>query len=138
MKFRFSAVVLALALFAPAVASACPFCNSNGTTLTGEAAQASMILYGTLSNAQLLPGGDFGQGTTDLTVELVVKDNAILGGRKVITLPRYVPADKDNPVKYLVFCDVFQGKIDPYRGIAVKADSPIAAYLKGALAVREK
>src|SRR5437773_2192593 len=122
-----AALALALAPLA-APAAACPFCTAQGTTLTTEAGQASMILYGTLSNPQLAAGGDFGQGTTDLTVELVVKPHEILAGRKTITLPRYVPVDKDNPVKYLVFCDVYQGKIDPYRGVAVKPDSPIAAY----------
>lgn len=131
------AAVLALALLARP-AAACPFCPGQGATLTTEASQASMILFGTLSNPQLAAGGDFGQGTTELHIDLVVKPHDILAGRKVLTLNRYVQVDKDNPVKYLVFCDVYQGKIDPYRGVAVKPDSPVAEYLKGALAVKEK
>ena len=31
-----------------------------------------------------------------------------------------------------------KGKIDPYRGVPAKADSRIAAYLKGGLAVKDK
>jgi hypothetical protein len=135
---RVAALAVAAAAVLAGPAAACPFCNSQGTTLTGDAAQASMILFGTLSNAKLDAGGEFGQGTTDLTIEVLVKPNDILGDKKVITLPRYVPADKGNPVKYLVFCDVYQGKIDPYRGLAVKPDSPIATYLKKAIEVKDK
>src|SRR5262249_50224482 len=39
---------------------------------------------------------------------------------------------------YLVFCDVYNGKIDPYRGVPIKADSDMVKYLTGALAVRDK
>ena len=49
--------LLAGLLFAVApAATACPFCSATGTTLTGEVAQADMIVYGTLSNAKRDPG----------------------------------------------------------------------------------
>src|SRR5258708_928983 len=85
--------LLALA-FQAAPAPACPFCNAQGTTLTTEAGQASMILFGTLSTPQLAAGGDFGQGTTELRIDLIVKSHDILAGRKVLTLNRYVQVDK--------------------------------------------
>ena len=50
-----------------------------------------MVLYGTLQNAKLGNAGDFGDGTTDLAIEAVIKKHEILGDKKVITLPRYVP-----------------------------------------------
>ncbi len=115
-------------------AAACPFCSMQGQTLTGEVNQASMVLFGTLTNAQLGAGG---AGTTDFRVEAVVKNNPILGGKKVVTLPRYVPTD-NNQNKYLMFCDVYKGKIDPYRGVPVKGVSDIVKYLQGALAVKDK
>jgi hypothetical protein len=118
-------------------ALACPFCSMQGQTLTGDVNQASMVLFGTLTNARLNPNGGFGQGATDLKIEEVLKKNDILGEKKVITLPRYVPTD-NNKTKFLIFCDVFQGKIDPYRGVPVKADSDMVKYLKGALAVKDK
>lgn len=128
----------ALALVAWAnPATACPFCSMQGQTLTGDVNQASMVLFGTLTNARLDPKGGLGQGATDLVIEEVLKKNDILGDKKVITLPRYVPTD-NNKTKFLIFCDVFQGKIDPYRGVPVKADSDMAKYLKGALAVKDK
>ena len=117
-------------------AFACPFCSMQGQTLTGEVNQASMVLFGTLANAKLNADG-FDQGSTDLQIEAVIKKNDILADKKVVTLPRYVPSDKTNS-KFLIFCDVFKGKIDPYRGVAVKGDSDIVKYLQGALAVKDK
>src|SRR5437870_12540266 len=95
------------------VTSACPFCSMQGQTLTGDVNQASMVLFGTLANAKLDANGAFGQGTTDLRIEAVIKKNPILGDQKSITLPRYVPTD-NNTTKFLIFFDVFKGKIDPY------------------------
>ena len=34
-------------------ARACPFCSMQGQTLTDEVKQAAMVLYGTLTNADL-------------------------------------------------------------------------------------
>lgn len=114
---------------------ACPFCSMQGQTLTADVNQASMVLFGTLANAKLDPNGD---GSTDLVIEGIVKNHGILGDKKVLTLPRYVPTDQNNKFKFLIFCDVFQGKIDPYRGVPVQADSDIVKYLTGSLAVKDK
>jgi hypothetical protein len=127
-----------LALFvAPALAPACPFCPTAGQTLLGEVNQAHMIVFGTMTNAQRDPN-EFGKGTTDLEIEVVVKDHEYLKGKKKITLPRYVPSDPKNKTKHLIFCEIYKGELDPYRGEAVPADSKIAEYLKGAIAIREK
>jgi hypothetical protein len=120
-----------------AAAAACPFCGMQGQTLTGEVNDASLVLFGTLTNAKLDPASDLGAGTTDLRIESVLKKHAIADGKKVITLPRYLPTD-NNTTKFLIFCGVFQGKIDPYRGISVKRDSDIVKYLQGAVAVKDK
>src|SRR5262249_44115687 len=80
----------------------------------------------------------FGDGTVDLAIEAVIKRNDVLGDQKVITLNRYVPVDNQGKYKFVIFCDVFKGKVDPYRGIQVKADSNIAAYLDGAGKVEKK
>jgi hypothetical protein len=120
---------------APAIC--CPFCGMQGQTLTGEVNQASMVLFGTLTNARLDPNGGFGQGATDLRIEAIIKKHEILGDQKVITLPRYVPTD-NNKSKFLIFCDVFKGKIDPYRGVPVKANSDMVKYLQIALALKDK
>ena len=118
--------------------AACPFCSMQGQTLIGDVNAASMVLYGTFTNAQLNGNGE-GGGTTDLAIEAVIKKHEILGDQKKITLPRYIPpAEKGAKVKFLVFCDVFKGTIDPYRGVPVAADSDMVKYLQGALAVNGK
>jgi hypothetical protein len=104
-----------------------------GQTLTDDVNQASMVLYGTLANPRLNPNG--GDGMTDLKIEAVVKSHDILAkDAKVFTLPRYVPESK---TKFLIFCDVFKGKVDPYKGVPVKNDD-IVKYLKGAMELKEK
>lgn len=138
MRCYFLILSVAFGLFATAAqAACCPFCPSQGRTLSAEVDQANFIVFGTLSNAVRDPN-EFGKGTTDLALELVVKDHEFLKGKKSITLPRYVPPDPKNPRKFLVFCEIYKGELDPYRGEAVNGDSKIAEYLKGAIAVRDK
>jgi len=124
-----------LALWSARSASTCPFCSPGGQTLTADATQASMILFGRLTNAKLDPN-DVNAGTTDLEIEAVVKPHEILAGRKVLTLKRFLPPQGQD--KFLVFCDVYKGQIDPYRGEAVPPDSGIAKYLTGALKLADK
>ena len=129
-------LALLAAAFLAAPASACPFCGMQGGTLTQEVNQASMVLYGTLANPQQKLGlqGDLSDGTTDLILEKVIKSNKFVEGKNRITLPRYIPVLGKEKVKFLVFCDVFRGKIDPYRGMSIKGgDMP--KYLEGALKV---
>jgi hypothetical protein len=124
------------ALIATKVSAWCPFCQSSGETLSQAAAASSMIIYGTPKNAKLDPK-DFAQGTTELDIDVVIKDHAILAGRKTITLHKYLPqADPKNPQKLLVFCDVYKGDLDPYRGTPFGAR--IVPYLQGAIALKEK
>jgi hypothetical protein len=130
-------VGLAALVAVPSPARACPFCPSAGQTLLGEVNQAHLIVFGTLSNAQRDPN-EFGKGTTDLEIEVVVKDHEYLKGKKKITLPRYVPPDPKNKSKHLIFCEIYKGELDPYRGEAVAPDSPIATYLKGAIELKDK
>lgn len=129
------AVLAGLAVTTPS--PACPFCGMTGQTLTDDVNQASMVLYGTLTNPQINPNGDFGGGSTDMEIAAIVKKHEIIGDKKKITLPRYVPVDKDSKVKFLIFCDVFKGKIDPYKGVPVKTDD-IVKYLTGAIELKGK
>ena len=123
--------------FSTSQGACCPFCPAQGRTLSAEVDQANFIVFGTLMNAKRDPN-EFGKGTTELQLDLVVKDHEYLKGKKMITLPRYVPPDPKNPRKFLVFCEIYKGELDPYRGEAVNPDSKIAEYLKGAIAVRDK
>ncbi len=159
MLVRRLLIGLALAAVTAPAAVACPFCSAQGQTLSGEVSQADFIVLGTLTNARRDPA-DFLKGTTDLVVETVVKPHDYLRGKKVIRIPRYVPPDSGggNP-KYLVFCSLYtrpvdsaaaavtsslalanpdHAVVDASRGEVVPTGSQLAAYLKGAIDVRQK
>ena len=122
-----------------AAASACPFCTMQGVTLTKDVSDASMVLYGTLTNAKLAAGDD-GGGTTDLAIETAIKKHAILGDKKVFSVNKYLPPPTDvkDKFKYLLLFDVFKGKPDLIRLVVVKDGSDIVKYLQGALDVQAK
>jgi len=133
------AIVLLICLLLVSPAGACPFCGMQGPTLTGEVGQAKMVLYGTLTNAD--PKANNGDGSTDLVVESTIKnelagnkDDPLAGKNRTVRLDRYLPpqAERDK-YRYLVYCDVFKGKIDPYRTLPVLKDGKTADYLLGAL-----
>jgi hypothetical protein len=138
---RFVAVGLLAAGWAAAgTAMACPFCaSSQGPSLTGEAGQAVMVLYGNLTDVKDPATRE--PKATDLHVEATVKMNKAFEGQKVITLARWVPlpeGDARDTYRYLVFCDVFKGKVDPYRILPVQKDATVVKYLQGALALKDE
>ena len=138
---------------------ACPFCASDGQTLSSEVDQADFIVMGNLSNPQ--PDlGDITRGTTDLTIETIVKPHPYLAGREKIVLPRYIPVNPEQgPTRYLVFCTLYLrpeaiavaaatsaptlvltdlSRLDAYRGEPVTPTSQLGIYMKGALENRQK
>jgi hypothetical protein len=122
-------------------AEACPFCNATGTTLLGEVAQADFILYGTLSNAKPDPNDPtaFNKGTTDLTIEKVIKSHEFIKDKKKITIPKYLPPETGGKeYKYLIYFNVINGQMDPYRGEPFSPDSKLPDYLAGAIEVKQK
>lgn len=115
---------------------ACVFCSgiSATPTLRQEANAASMVLYGTLNNARLTRAG--GQGETDFNIEVVLKHHPVLNDRTKLTLPRYVPVNAKTPPKFLIFCDVVNDTIDPYRGSPFKP--AVVDYLRDAMRLDER
>lgn len=114
---------------------ACPFCSAQGVTLSKEVEQASFVVHGKLVNARLLDATN-GTGTTDLVIETVVKPHDFIKDKKIITLPRYVPTSNQDDVRFIVFFDVFMGRLDPFRGIPVK-DKALVEYLQKAYALKD-
>ncbi len=137
MAVRRNLILLVLGMAAlvavPAPGPACPFCGVQGKTLTQEVDQAAMVLYGKLVNPNET------SETTDIQIEQIIKDNPVRGKRKTLTLAKLVDVgvatDRD---RFLVFCDLFNGKIDPYRGVALKTDTQLPKYLRGSLEVKDK
>lgn len=136
--FAVATAAVAFLLCTPS-AQACPGCGPpSGQTLTSEVAQADFILFGTLENAKRDPKDPgSAKGTTELKIESIIKSHALVKDKNVFTIPRYVPPDL-KPTKYLVFFNVVNGDIDPYRGVAVTTDSKLPEYVKGALEVKQK
>lgn len=122
-----TALASLLALVSPS--PACILCPGNvqtASTFRQDGRTAKMVLYGTLRNARLNANGS---GTTDLDIERVLKNDPFLAGKKMLTLPRYQPADPKDPPKYVVFCDLANGRLDPLRG--VPASAALVQYVKG-------
>src|SRR2546421_4240684 len=131
---RRAACLVAL-LVAPA-ALACSYCDPSSQklqTFRQEARTSKFVVAGTLTNARLV--GD--NGFTDVAVESVVKDDPALGKRTAITLPRWIPLDPKRPKRVMVFCDVYEGKIDPFRGVTLQGTG-VPAYLQAALALDDR
>jgi hypothetical protein len=140
MRFR-TLLAVAVAAVAPiefvAPAQACPGCGPpTGQTLASEVAQADFIIYGTLGKPTP-SAADPSKGTTEMTIDAVVKSHALVKDKKVFTIPRLVPPDA-KPTKYMVFFNVVNGDVDPYRGVAVSVESKLPDYVKGALEVKKK
>ncbi len=128
-SFGGTLVLLALGLIVtvPCPALSCSLCGGSfqkRPTFREEAGQnsARMILYGTFTKSE--PGATPGAGKTTLQIDTVLRSDSWLNGKKVVDLPRYQPVDEKNPPKFLVFCDIFKDKIDPYRGILLAATRP--------------
>ena len=128
--------VCLLALIAVPVAQACTYCDPSNLrlqTYRQEARTSKFVVVGTLANPRLV--GE--NGVTDLNVEHVAKDDPALGGRKTLTLPRWVPVDAKKPPRLLVFFDVYDGKLDPFRAVTLRGTG-MPAYLKAALALDDR
>jgi hypothetical protein len=132
------ALALLLALAPPA--PSCSLCDgrlAQVPTFRQEAAKplARMILYGTIHNPRIGPGG---AGVSDLQIKAVLRSDPYLKGKTSIEIPRYLSvSDKKDPPKFLVFCDLYEGKLDPYRGVPLKSAGAVD-YLKKALSLDAK
>ena len=125
-----------LLLFAAPAARACTYCdpsNQRLQTYRQESRTSKFVVVGTLANPRLV--GD--NGFTDLNIEQVPKDDPALGKRKTLTLPRWVPVDAKKPPRVLVFFDVYEGKLDPFRAVTLRGNS-VPDYLKAALALDDR
>jgi hypothetical protein len=61
-----------------------------------------------------------------LRIADVLRAHPALKDEKVIKVEQYLPvSDLKNPPRYLVFCDIFKGKFDPFRGVPLKTANSI-------------
>ncbi len=137
---RLSMLGVGLLLLGQFPATACSLCGAGyqqTPTFREEAGQpfCKLILYGRFLESELRPDGT---GSGKYEVLNVLRSDDVLAGRKELVLPRYVPVqDRKNPPHFLLFCDVFQKKIDPYRGIPIKSGD-VVEYMKKAITLNPK
>jgi hypothetical protein len=126
---------LGLLLSVPTPAPACSLCSLNiqqAPTIRLEAAVASarIVAIGVVRDRP-------GSTASDLHITHLLRTDPFLGERKVIELPRYVPSDPKKPPVFLVFCDVFKDKLDPFRGIPIRS-ADATDYVKKVMALDAK
>lgn len=120
------------ALVLPGMARACSLCGPalmQAPTVRQDAAlpTARIIVIGTAHDRP-------GSTASEVRVKEVLRSDPALGGKKVIPLDRYVPSDPKKPPRFLVFCDIFEEKLDPFRGFPLGSDDAVD-YAKKAIAL---
>jgi hypothetical protein len=121
----------------------CSLCSMQVQTATyrQDAGQARLILFGAITDSRVLPVngvGQDGKGVSTFQIKAVLKSDPWLGKQTTVEVPRYVPvSDPKDPPKYVLFCDVYKGNLDVYRGAAVKSEAAVT-YVKGLLAAESK
>lgn len=127
-RFVCLAALIALASVAPAVPASPECCErKNEPPLAQQFEDAQIILLGHFENARLAPNG-LEQGVSDLVIERVFKDHPMVSGKKSITLSKYI---NDPKSKFLIFAEVYKGKIDAYKGVQLTDDAQMLKYIDG-------
>ncbi len=134
---RFFGWLLALPLLALVAAPAptCEFCSGEkGLTLTLQFEDVPLVLYGHFENPRTSTS-DIGTGESDLVFEEVLKAHDIVKGMKKLTVQKYIA---DPKLKFVVFCDINKGKIDPFKGIQVSDGGEMRRYIDAILKNKNK
>src|SRR5262245_18786889 len=110
----FAGLLLTLASPSPAPAP-CFVAPDRQPTLRHTWCEAKLVLYGRFANSRTFAGA-VESPTTDFIVDKVLKGDSF--NCKIITLNRDIPApNRKKPPKFIVFIDVQNGMIDPFRGM---------------------
>ena len=98
-------------------------------SLRETAEGAKLIVYGSMANPRQGKAGP----STDCLIARVIRPHRLLGDKKVLRVPCYIEvANPKNLPTLVIFCDIDNGKLDPYRG--VQASPAVVDYLRGLLA----
>ena len=124
-----TAVVAVTLLAAGSIGRACDLCpGARSLPFSYEARGAAMVVVGHITSARLAPDGV--GGTSELTIDAIIKADPAFRNRKSITIRKYLPPDPKYKY-FLVFLDAVKGRLDPYRGIPLTSTRMID-YLKNA------
>ncbi|MSQ93575.1 MAG: hypothetical protein EXR98_03355 [Gemmataceae bacterium] len=124
----------ALLRFALATEASPACCEANGLPLLQQFNDAQIVLFGHFENAKPAANGvDF--GTSEFVIERTFKDHDALKGKTRITLSRYIP---DSKTKYFLLCEIYKGRLDAYKGVALVNDREMIRYLDGAIKIKTR
>ncbi len=115
---------------------ASPICceGERGLPLLQQFGEAKIVILGHFENAKPAANGVDG-GSSELVIERVYKDHEMIKGMTRITLPRYIA---DSKTKFIIFCDVYKGKIDAYKGTALVNEKEMLRYVDGAMKLKDR
>src|SRR5260370_19673544 len=119
-------------------AGACSLCASlmDQKTFREDAALSKIVLSGTITNSK--PAAAGAPASSEFHIAATLKTDPALGDKKALALPRYLPVtDAKDPPRILLFCDVYKGELDFFRGTSVKSAEAVD-YVKGAIALDPK
>src|SRR5262245_56095603 len=129
------AFITALSSALPSPAPACSICGGDfrtRPTLRQQADRATIVVFGSLSNAKLDNDPASGGGTTELKIVQVLKSTERLAAGSTIRIPRYLPGDDKREA--LVFFGLREGKWE-FLGVRTTTGKALAAYLAESLAL---
>ncbi len=112
-------------------AAACSLCSGINlrTTLRMDVELAKAVYYGSISNPRFTDNG-LGKGITDFHVEQVLKLTPNAPKPRLLELNSYIPVlDKQNPPKFIVFCEIIDGKPKVYTARTVESPA-VLRYLE--------
>jgi hypothetical protein len=129
-----------LALLVSVPALPCSICGGDPLTkqtLRQQAGDVRIIVYGLIIDSHLNPDPLVGGGTTEIQIEQILKNDLIIAGKKTLTIPRYIPIEQKKPARWMILCDVANGKPDLLYGWPVTSPK-LFDYFKEVLAVDVK
>jgi hypothetical protein len=93
-----------------------------------EIAEAEVVLFGMIAYPRVETDPNENVQISDFYTKDVIKMGPLVGGPQVLQLPHAIPFDpKKN--RFVVFCDISNGKLDPYRGFPVSSPA-VTDYLR--------
>ena len=125
MRYFFCLGILLFSLLFMQVASsfvgACSICSgfSQSLTFREEAArpQAKVIFLAKVANSTLSKDG---KGFSLLSIEKLFRKPMALELGKTVRLAQYIPVAETGDAFLLIFADVRDGQVEPYRGVSLK------------------
>jgi hypothetical protein len=110
-------------------------CSPEPRTIREKANEADVIFLAEV--ARYVPGKEE-EVATEFRIVDVVKRHPLAKGKKSFVHASRVPADDLNhPPRFIIFCEVKDGRFDPYEGIEVETPA-IVEYAKKAIALDTK